>query len=59
VVEYVLMMVCGVVALVYEYAADRFRVMVVVLLAIGFFVLAKAVHIVEQRVERGTSAHGG
>ena len=58
VVEYVLMMLCGVVALVYEHTADRFRFMVVVFVAIGFFVLAKAVHMVEQRVEHGASVHG-
>lgn len=58
VVEYVLMMVCGAAALVYEHTADRFRVMVVVFVATGFFVLAKAVHIVEQKVEHGVSVHG-
>lgn len=58
VVEYVLMMVCGALALVYEHTADGFRFMVVAFLAIGFFVLAKAVHIVEQRVEQGASVHG-
>ena len=57
VVEYVLMMVCGAVALVYEHTGDRFRLMVVVFVAIGFFLLAKAVHIVEQRVEQGASVH--
>lgn len=56
--EYVLMMVCGAAALVYEHTADLFRFMIVVLLTIGFFVLAKAVHVVEQRVEHGASVHG-
>jgi UDP-N-acetylmuramyl pentapeptide phosphotransferase/UDP-N-acetylglucosamine-1-phosphate transferase len=58
VAEYVLMMVCGALALVYEYAAPQLRFMVVVFLALGFFVLAKAVHLVEQRAVPGASTHG-
>ena len=58
VVEYVLMMICGAVALVSEHAADRFRFMAVAFLAIGFFFLAKVVCIVEQKVEHGASVHG-